>query len=142
MNRIWIYFFVLPLSFSCHAKDTINAIESIQIHNGVSECIEFKKNKIVNYTNLLLLNASWEVKSSTGLCGCKSAALKYSVKRKYTVKQDDNKYTYEEVLSTGIFNTLKFAVVNRESFDFVISSDNSIFKKSNLKLLIDCINPS
>jgi len=119
MNHVGMFFSVLLFSCSCNAENTV---KNIVIDNEVAECIEFYKNKIVNHTNLLLLNTSWEIKSSTGLCGCKSAALKYTVKREYTTKGDDNRHGHEEVFSTGIFNTLKFFEVNRESFDFVLSS--------------------
>ena len=74
------------------------------------------------YGNLLILNTTWLVNNNIGSCGCKSAALKY------TVKMDDDK-----LISLGHFSTL-----NKSSFKFVINNDINIYKKSNFRLVVDC----
>jgi len=119
MKKVIMLMIILLFSPSCSSK----AIKKdIEIDSIVSSCIDIKKDKIEKYGNIVILNTLWDVKSSIGECGCKSAALGYQVKIERNL-----------VISTGILTTPK-----RNSFKFVINSDNEIYSNEKYKLVINC----
>jgi len=99
--------------------------DKILIDNILHKCIKISKKNIELKNNLLLLHAVWDVKKNIGQCGCKSAAISYDV----------YEHKVKLLISHGILVTL-----NKKEFDFVISSDNTIYKNSEYLLSINCLN--
>ncbi|MFV1984816.1 MAG: DUF2195 family protein [Thiohalomonadales bacterium] len=119
---ILIFIFLLPVSKFCYAENNIN---NIIIDSILTDCIKIKKNELVAYHNFLFLDTSWDVKNNIGNCGCKSALIQYDV----------NLISDQQHIVHGVVSSLK-----KKNHEFIINSDNSIFKNERFKLIINCAN--
>jgi hypothetical protein len=119
IQRCALLLIVSLFSLSCQASDTV------VINSLLEACITISKTKIQKVDNLLLLKTTWNLKDNIGNCGCKSAAMSYSV---YRLKS-------EKLMSHGIISTF-----NKMQATFVLSSDNTIYKNTHYKLAINCAN--
>lgn len=119
MKKLSVLMLAGLLSLSCNAE------ERVTIDNLLSACLIMQKGEVQEMENLLLYKTSWDLKDNIGNCGCKSAALSYSV---YLVKN-------EKLMSHGMLSSL-----NKKQVTFVLSSDNGIYKDAQYKLAISCAN--
>ncbi|MBI3187644.1 MAG: DUF2195 family protein [Gammaproteobacteria bacterium] len=117
MKKLSVLILAAVLSLSCNAE------ERVTIDNSLSACLIIQKGEIQAMDNLLLYKTSWELKDNIGNCGCKSAALSYSV---YLVKN-------EKLMSLGMLSSL-----NKKQVTFVLSSDNGLYKDAEYKLTLSC----
>jgi len=121
MRRYLLIISSLIFAQSCVAQ---NDLDNVVIDNKVlSKCLTIKKNKIENYGNAIFLDAALDIKDNIGVCGCKSALLKYDV----TLLDSGVSITH------GLVSTL-----NKHQYKFVINTDNSIYKNKKFRLAVNC----
>ncbi len=125
LNSIQLIFLAASmLSMSACASTSVSN-RTFKIENNIAECKEIKIDETVTYKNILLLHTSVKNISNTGVCGCKSAALRYSAVDETTNTE----------LSSGIFLDSP-----KVEYYFPVLTDSLIFKNSSIKLSISCEN--
>ena len=100
-------------------------LDHVKIDNALSSCIDISENEMVEDASKLALDTIWNNKSQIGGCGCKSAAISYSVKL-----IDSGK-----LISYGVISSF-----DKENFKFVINHDSSIKYKNGFELSINCLS--
>jgi len=95
----------------------------VDIDNSLHSCIEMSESGIIEDDQNVFLDTLWVNKLPIGDCGCKSAAMSYSVKL-----ADGDK-----LVSYGVISSF-----DKRGYKFLINHDSSINYKSRFKLSIGC----
>ncbi len=125
LNSLQLLLVAAFLLSTSACASTSTSLRTFELDNNLAACKEFNVVKQVVYKNLLLVKANVVVKSKTSECGCKSAALRFKAVDKKT----------NITLSNSIFLDSQ-----KSEYYFPVLTDNTTFKKANIKLSITCEN--
>lgn len=122
MKKAAIVLFIGLISSACLGEESLS---SYSVDNSLSECISITGKRVFHSNGLVLLATDWRNKKTIGDCGCKSAGIYYDVIAPGS----------DTILTHGIVSSL-----NKDTFNFVLNADETIFRKQNYELRISCKN--
>lgn len=111
---------------ACANNISVKSESNVKLNNTLEKCINIDVIETTLHENIILLKADIRLKTSVGVCGCKSAALQYKVEELNSKIE----------LMSGIFSGL-----GSRKFSFPIQADRTINQNTDLRLIITCANP-
>ncbi len=121
-DSLFIILFILCVG-GCSSTSIDTPLIKVDIPNFLKECISLSNILYTDKEHQLQITGDLDVLQNTGLCGCKSAALRYTI--------IDNASNYK--VSSGIFSSIE-----NKSIQFIIDRESISSRIRKLTVFISC----
>lgn len=122
---------LLPLAASCHAQDSNNLLQKVELSNKLYSCLKLEPQKVQRTEAGIELMVKAESRKPLAECLCMSTLMDYSAVDHYQV---EGRKLQTELVS-GFKNSLD---AQDGSLTFLISTDQSYIPKGEIAVSLKC----